>query len=709
MQGRRATRNATVGIRKTTRTQARLLLDWAPPRVWMEALEARTLLSGLVSDGREVRPGYFTEWGPGSYAGDSELNLYTNPLWVDQNRFKGAVMSLWGAAPDVQRVYVRVPGSYSYLANDPKTPAANRWQIASIVDVPGPTFEIHADMLLPEMKEGEILRTKVALVNDYGGDSYSFNGPMLVHGDGLVPFRNIPINRWPVSDDAYRLSNIEFFDRQIDATQYKVTLDFGEGRIPKTYEVTSTPNGSTFRSLSLVVPTHELQEGKFTITVTTEDGSNTLTGEEQLTLPWEKFVPPVDERLNQLGWNWQLETLYQPVSRSIDKLDAVFVNTPLTPDTTFTITWSDGSVSQATVTPSDMPNGFHELYSLEYAYALHFPAHEIQPGMNSIVIRSNGGSSDLSIDAFVIGIPQGLWKTTYGINHFNAREGELYEYSPIQFTDEVGHDISEYTAWIELEDGTRHPAHLQPEWTNSFAQNWSVIPDVVFWSPWDRPFDQYSIKPLIPAIWVIQRDGEELRFDAPIHIEEGDWIEPADAESLYRGDYDSVPQLASVAWREATRLSETSGTVRFPLHIEPNVNVSQLTASMRWDLEDDRSTPATIIRNADGTYAVEASYDLGQGWRYSHVELQWRGQPLNSMSMRTYVGQETVFTDNAYAYPWDFYLKPDFDWAGPDSRCAGHASIWPIPQTDPSGPRRASMMVRRRVSSSNPRMATSSG
>lgn len=650
-------------LRKGKRSRANLLIEWSPGRVWMEALEARALLSGIVSDDVEVRPGYFKEWGPGSYAGAKAMSLYTNPLWVDGPRFNGAVMSLWGAAPEAQRVYVRVPGSY-YDANDPKTPAANRWQIASIVDVPGPTFEVHANLLLPETEGSYRYNTKIALVNDYGDDSYVFSGPVLLSGTSRLvrtAYSQHMNSRFKADTNSYELRDIVFYDRKTERSEYRVTLDYQDGSSPLTFDVASSPDGTFHRNLSFTVPAGQLQTGEHAVhvTIATPDSGDLLEWDDRVFIYREEITP--SEQPTRFEWFWNVDSLYRPTSKPIDSLDAVYTNASLAAGMSFSITWADGTTSEATATPSDAPGIDYELFGLKNAYTLHFPAHPIEPGYNMMTVRLTGGGLDLSLDAGVIGLPEGMSHRPDATHSYRTNESTRSDYSNIVFADDVGHDASEYTAWIELDDGSRVPAHLQPSWQNSFAQGWSIMPDAVFWSPTGKLADWNT--PRIPATWVVRRGEAELRFKADIQVEPSDWIEPADPHDLFHSEYgDSVPQLARIERRDFMRLSSTTGQVRFPLLIEPNVDVSKLTATMRWSLEDGHSTPATIVRNDDGTYAVEASYDLGQGWRYSHVDLLWRGEPLNSMSMRVYVGEEPVFTDNAYAWPWDFYLKPDFDW-----------------------------------------------
>ncbi len=539
--------------RKASRTHASLLIDWTPPRVWIETLEARTLLSVNITPDTEVREGYFRWWGSGSIVDQNDGHT----LWGNSKGYSGPIATFWGDVPDVTRVFV---GVRPWPAWDEEQKPI--WTRAAIVDVPGPTFEVHATLVAPADEIDEPLAADVVFVNDRSGQNIvkRSSASVLFSDKHFITISDthsdLYVQRGLNDTNRLILEVRQFFDRLVSRdTHYSVDIDWQDGSPAETHLV----NGWYWGAFGVELE-HALRAGTTPrVTVWDADRTESFSITPKVHLPYVPTTRPTpphaDGEEDTVPWKWMPGAAF-PDSEPVTSVGELWTKDEKTDDLKAIIGWDREyhDISDATtLTPLGLKID-PDTGRIWHAYRIDIAPRKLLPGTYYPTIYVNEGGKSLGysslisvnvapstltyLSGFVVPPedPMTLWLTE------GLREPGPYYGNGVDLMDSGTHVSSDYRGWFEFTDGTRAPISVGEVFPVEGHSRFSVEADFALWSssgkpvaslPWEEKFNYTGNYESFSAALHVERDGAAMDLPMEIRLGAGnDWLVANPANTL---------------------------------------------------------------------------------------------------------------------------------------------------------------------------------
>lgn len=654
--------------RHLARSRATLLLDFTPPRVWMEALEARTLLSVDLTPDTELREGYFRFLGAGSVT----EKYGPSSVWGNARGFSGAIASFWGDVPSVNRTYVRLQpsdaGEHAW---------ADNWIPASILDVPGPTWEVHASISALFGFTDQPMVAEIAMVNDLSGDTYYFGHTYVFFSDrSMLTTPKTEFKGW-VQRDMHRvqLGADDFFDRQDKFNaQYTVEVDWGDGSPVESHAAESGHSGYVY--LDLDHPMHEGMTPR--ITVWNSDRSDSISGTVELEFPDLSAPPPPSQAEYQEQWavqrGWTIRAAKFAAGERVNSVGELWTLNELPAGQEIPVTWDYDRDTKQTETAHLTPIGLKtnpDTGRVWHAYTIDIAPRAMKPGWYYPTIEVDTGDDFVETEQTGVWVSPSTLSYIYGligepqiVPTVTLQEGTTENWDWMYFTDVGTRSIDDYRAWFTFADGTQAPAIIGETYPREEFTSFIIRPDFTLWSSDGVPLNAHEMKPEyyytsayedFATTLHIEREGAVLDLPTTIRLGGGEWIGPNNSsppDGLYLPRA-IEPHLSPTAFRDRTVNLEIPVDV-----IDPNL-LSQATVEIDWG---NSTETKRITQRPDGTYLVIAAHTYASSGRYSvGVRVRLGEREISNSTTTVFVG------DGQGMYltvpPWDFReLASDVDW-----------------------------------------------
>jgi hypothetical protein len=586
----------------------------------MEMLEARTLLSAAVIPA-DVPPGYFRYWGAGSNPADRDPELAV-PFLAGQGTFTGTLATFWGDAPEATRVYARLKTAGSASVDDPYSYYGGvdpRWQSSEIVDVPGPTFEVHADLKLPA--EPGRAASDIAFVNDAAANSsYVSDGPTIVFGD---PKRLAGQNDSPVSISMYEKGTCfvsatlldRFFE---DGDQYRAVFSADDGLVLESKILTGERySWMQPTDVQLIGPPLQIDGTKYprlNITFTRLDGraagtfvvavsDHRLAPEPSVPVPTEPADPVVDSTSERPLYTYNddgMETenfMYPATIESVAYLKTY--DRPIPKDVQFSVQINGGPEIPVSRRVDDQ----EELTS-RYFTDLYIEPHALAAGENRITIigRRLGQEIYRNDDNVAFAYERRLGIRAQSFYGWRVREGEMTDITSLGgiVYDEPGFRLEDYSATLTLDDGRVLPVGLQAI-AGPKIMHYALSTSLSTWFKGNRLAGSEAIEGTV----TVRRGVESVSFRTHGEVTQGDWIAPTD--SL---EWLGLPRFYSVGTPRLSVNGEELATVTFEMQLLQPDLFEMPDLSITGYFHDALPTkPIVVTRIDDGNVRVTAQFD----------------------------------------------------------------------------------------------------
>jgi hypothetical protein len=610
----------------------------------METLERRRVLSAVLDSVtgqpmvtapsfEELPAGYFRPWGVGSVSADAPGKT-GSVLDVGDAPFTGTLYTLWGKVPEFDRAYV---GLSAYGET-----TAKNWQSVEIVDVPGPTFEVRSVNL--DVPAG-MSSSQIVFLNDFGSD-YEFAGPSWARGASPMTPTQPQIVLFPEHWESFQtIAGISFYDREYSETSiYDVSIDWHDGSTPQslgvyqwrrdgqlvvirdfrrldsnsvdsigfTHDLRKSNDGTlTIRRLtgtpsSLDIPLHcDLASispdplppppRRPTSTPQTSPKIGGVIGQVSLTAPWFR---PVDEPVSDLG------TFEVPI--------------PLPEGTIADVYWLPRE--KLTVTPTPVGTTTNDLGETLYQYRIVIPPRVIDFESTrwgrSIDINLQNGDESARCFGYFFGVHPGLDLTRIIGNADRARvwvqEGYAGTYYAGSFTDTESGSDDAYDVTLTLGDGRSFPGTVT---STAFGSEYVANVQLpALWSSTGRPaeFTDDPDKQQMPsATLTVSRPGASQSIRVQVIPHDSGWVMAIPIDPY---DIGLPPLFDAIGLQDRYVFADRRGSIDFNLSMSHPGTRDLFQVEIDWDRS--RTSPATVTRNADGTWHVHAEH------RYTSVGLR---------------------------------------------------------------------------------------